>query len=100
MPSWFDLATLDKIQDSQNDDERGILQSISAVDALVQAEVDIGIPENKIFIGGFSQGGAVALYGSLTGKRKLGGIIALSESGSLYPWVWRLSRIWQVPGYH
>lgn len=78
MPSWFDLATLDKLTDSQYDDERGLLQSIAAVDSLIQAEVDAGIPEDKIFLGGFSQGGAVAVYGGLTSKRRLGGIVGLS----------------------
>ena len=78
MPSWFDLSTLDKLTDSKYDDERGLLQSIAAVDSLIQAEVDAGIPENKIFLGGFSQGGAVALYSGLTSKRRLGGVIGLS----------------------
>ncbi|ORX39168.1 Phospholipase/carboxylesterase/thioesterase [Kockovaella imperatae] len=78
MPSWFDLSTLDKLTDSKYDDERGLLASIASVDALIQAEVDAGIPESKIFLGGFSQGGAVAMYSGLTGKRRLGGLLALS----------------------
>ena len=33
---------------------------------------------NKIMIGGFSQGGATALYAAATTQRQLGGLIALS----------------------
>jgi lysophospholipase-2 len=77
-PGWFDLATLDKLTDSAHDDEKGMLQSVKSVDALIQAEVDSGIPENRIIVGGFSQGGAISLLTGLTGKRKLGGVIALS----------------------
>jgi lysophospholipase-2 len=78
MPGWFDLATLDKLTDSAHDDERGMIDSVKAVDALIQAEVDAGIPENKIILGGFSQGGAISILSGLTTKRKLGGIIGLS----------------------
>lgn len=78
MPGWFDLATLDKLTDSSFDDERGMLASTAAVDALIQAEVDAGIPADKIVLGGFSQGGAVAILSGLTGKRKLAGVAALS----------------------
>ena len=78
MPGWFDLSTLDKLSDSRHDDEKGLLESISAVDSLIQAEIDSGIPESRIILGGFSQGGAVAVLGGLTGKRKLGGVIGLS----------------------
>lgn len=78
MPGWFDLSTLDKLTDSQYDDEKGLMNSIASIDSLIQAEVDAGVPENRIILGGFSQGGAVAILGGLTTKRKLGGVIALS----------------------
>ena len=38
----------------------------------------IGIPRNRIFIGGFSQGGAVALYTAFAVNKPIGGIVALS----------------------
>ncbi|KAK1922610.1 Phospholipase/carboxylesterase/thioesterase [Papiliotrema laurentii] len=78
MPGWFDLATLDKLTDSIHDDEKGMMASVKAVDALIQAEVDAGVPEEKIIVGGFSQGGAISILTGLTTKRKLGGIISLS----------------------
>ena len=78
MPGWFDLSTLDKLTDSAHDDEKGMLASVKAVDGLIQAEVDAGIPESRIIVGGFSQGGAISILTGLTSKRKLGGVIGLS----------------------
>ncbi|WRT69213.1 uncharacterized protein IL334_006197 [Kwoniella shivajii] len=78
MPGWFDIAGLDNLTDSKYDDEKGLLASVAAVDALIQAEVDSGIPENKIIVGGFSQGGVISVLTALTTERKLGGVIGLS----------------------
>ena len=78
MPGWFDIANLSGLTDSKQDDEKGLLASVAAVDALIQAEVDAGIPENRIVLGGFSQGGAVAILTALRSKRKLAGVAALS----------------------
>jgi len=77
-PGWFDLSTLDKLTDSEYDDEKGMMTSVKSIDALIQAEVDAGIPENRIIVGGFSQGGAMSILTGLSGRRKLGGVIALS----------------------
>lgn len=79
MPAWFDLHNLSNLTDSSYDDERGLLASVAAVDQLVQAEVDAGIPEHKVIVGGFSQGGAVAALSGLTGGRALGGVVVLSS---------------------
>lgn len=79
MPAWFDLTQLDNLTDSEFDDESGLLSSVAAVDKLIQAEVDAGIPENKIVVGGFSQGGAVAALSGLTGSRDLAGVVVLSS---------------------
>lgn len=45
---------------------------------LVQQEVDNGIPADRIVLGGFSQGGAVALFSGLTSLVKLAGIVGMS----------------------
>lgn len=42
------------------------------------SQVKAGIPARRIVLGGFSQGGAVALYTALTSKLQLAGILALS----------------------
>lgn len=45
---------------------------------LINVELDAGIPNNRIFLGGFSQGAATALLTGLTSPLKLGGLIAMS----------------------
>lgn len=46
--------------------------------ALIDDEVKAGIPSNRIMVGGFSQGGALALYSALTYPKPLAGVVALS----------------------
>jgi pimeloyl-ACP methyl ester carboxylesterase len=55
-----------------------MLQTVYALNALITAEVDAGIPASRIVLGGFSQGGAMALLTGLTTERKLGGVVVLS----------------------
>ncbi len=59
-------------------DEPGLLRTRDYVNSLIQAEIDAGIPTNRIVLGGFSQGGAMALLTGLTAKVKLGGVVGLS----------------------
>lgn len=45
----------------------------------IAAEEALGIPRDRIMVGGFSQGGAVALYSAFTReKQPLAGILGLS----------------------
>lgn len=77
MPSWFDIKSLDM---SANEDEAGIQKSAERIRALIKQEQEAnGIPSNKIMLGGFSMGGALALYTSLTHEEPLGGLILLSS---------------------
>jgi len=75
MPSWYDIVGVEL--DSRAD-ENGILDSVTFVNQLIQAEIDLGISPEKIIVAGFSQGGVVALHTALTYKHKLAGVIALS----------------------
>ncbi|XP_046917875.2 acyl-protein thioesterase 1 [Dermatophagoides farinae] len=75
MPSWFDLYSLDT---NGRVDEPGIERAKALVEGLISAEEKAGIPSNRILLGGFSQGGALALYSGLTYPKPLAGIIALS----------------------
>jgi len=75
MPSWFDLMSLDA---AGPEDEAGIKRAFQMVNQLIAEEVKSGIPSERIMIGGFSQGGALALYTALHTEHKLGGVIALS----------------------
>lgn len=75
MPAWFDLFSLDP---TGQEDDRGIEKSKQIITNLIEQEINNGIDPSRIILGGFSQGGALALYTGLTGKFKLAGIIALS----------------------
>lgn len=76
MRAWYDIISLDST--SRRIDEAGILTSREAVRRLIDREKSRGIPVDRIFLAGFSQGGAVAYTTALTHPEKLAGIIALS----------------------
>jgi len=74
-PAWFDLfGTL--TNDPQ--DEVGIERAAAAITELIEAEGRHGVPAQRVFLGGFSQGGALALYTALTGRFALAGAAGLS----------------------
>ncbi|KAF1977665.1 acyl-protein thioesterase 1 [Bimuria novae-zelandiae CBS 107.79] len=77
MPGWYDIKSLSTLQDRE-EDEQGILRSRDYFHSLIDAEVAKGIPANRVVIGGFSQGGAMALLSGITYKEPLGGIFGLS----------------------
>ncbi|CAE6481787.1 unnamed protein product [Rhizoctonia solani] len=76
MPGWFDLYSLGKSDDKE--DEEGILKSSALVKQLVEAENAAGIPNERIVIGGFSQGAALSLVHGLTSEKKYAGLAILS----------------------
>jgi len=76
MPSWYDISTLDDVNAAE--DETGMIKSVGQVSQLIGEQIDAGIPSERIVLGGFSQGCAVALLASLTSERKLAGIVGLS----------------------
>ncbi|XP_050499275.1 acyl-protein thioesterase 1 [Diabrotica virgifera virgifera] len=75
MPSWFDLKSLDE---SGPEDEPGIKAATKQIHSLIETEVNAGISVDRIILGGFSQGGALALYSALTYPKKIAGVAALS----------------------
>ncbi|OAA61637.1 acyl-protein thioesterase 1 [Niveomyces insectorum RCEF 264] len=80
MPGWYDIAAIDGTVDSlrRNEDEAGILASRTYFQQLVQQEVDSGIPPDRIVLGGFSQGGALAIFAGITSPVRLAGVVAMS----------------------
>ena len=60
MPGWFDIYSW-PIAIGDTDDKPGILAAVREVEKHVVALRQSGIPTNRIVIGGFSQGGAIAL---------------------------------------
>lgn len=68
--------------EDENDDEDqdGVLKTVDYVCDLIQAEIDTGIPVQRIVIGGFSQGCFVTLVAAM-GQRfggRIAGVVGLS----------------------
>ncbi|KAJ2924869.1 hypothetical protein H1R20_g12243, partial [Candolleomyces eurysporus] len=75
-PSWFDIWQLPPHPEEY--DERGITESVSAIEDLILSQIHLGVDPRRIFLMGFSQGAALALMVSLTTLNELGGVISLS----------------------
>lgn len=75
MRAWYDVLTLGF---TQREDAQGVRASQRAIEALIAREVGRGIDPGHIVLGGFSQGGAMALHTGLRHPERLGGIVALS----------------------
>ncbi|KTD19144.1 carboxylesterase/phospholipase [Legionella lansingensis] len=75
MRAWYDIYDFGF---TQKEDRDGILNSEAEILKIVHAEIEKGIPSNKIWLAGFSQGGAMALHTALKLTMPFGGIIALS----------------------
>jgi predicted esterase len=58
-------------------DHPQLMRAVSYINEIVEKEIKAGIPPEKIFIAGYSQGGLLTLAVALTSTRKLGGFISL-----------------------
>jgi len=87
MPSWYDIKSLDvnittKFEEVTGVDE--IHKNTERIREVLKHEIELlGGDSTKVFIGGFSQGCAMALHVGLTFEEKLGGIMGFS--GYLFP---------------
>jgi len=77
MPGWYDVVSFDGLGDRSHD-EAGILRSRGVMNKYISDEVASGVPSSRIVLGGFSQGGAIALVTGLLHPTPLGGIVGLS----------------------
>lgn len=75
MRAWYDIVSLDR---AGPQDENGIRQSSQLLVQLIDAERERGVPDNRILLAGFSQGGAIVLHCGLRHREPLAGIMALS----------------------
>ncbi len=75
MRAWYDIKSFDF---NQRADETGVRESMMQVETLIARENDRGVASSKIFLVGFSQGGAVALAAGLRREAGIAGIVALS----------------------
>lgn len=75
MPAWYDIL---EMSIEREVDIVQLKQSVDAVIAFINNEVQRGISSDRIIIAGFSQGGAVAFEAALSFPQKLAGLLALS----------------------
>jgi len=75
MRGWYDIQSLDRLD---HEDAHGLQTSRWQIRDLIEQERLKGFPLENIILGGFSQGGVMALYAGLSQENPLGGIIALS----------------------
>lgn len=73
--AWFDLP---HGRFDRNQDEAGLNQAKDYIHTLIDEALSDGITSRNIVIGGFSQGGALALLSALTYPDTLGGAVCLS----------------------
>lgn len=67
MPGWFDLYDW-PIGVGSKDDEEGLKNAVAQIESEVTKLGEKGIPPSKIVVGGFSQGGAIALLAAYRKK--------------------------------
>ena len=81
MRAWYDIRGMDVARDQ---DGAGIAHSAGLVSRLIRRETERGVPESRIVLAGFSQGGAIAAHVGLRHPRQLAGLLILSAY-LLYP---------------
>lgn len=79
MPAWYDIRSLGfDPHDREREDESHIRASAAAITALIARENARGIASDRIVLGGFSQGGAMALFTGARHPEPLAGLLVLS----------------------
>ena len=75
MRAWYDILGTPL---NRREDEAGLRQSLTEIEALIAREVARGIPSQRIVLMGFSQGCAMTLLTGLRHAERLGGLVGLS----------------------
>lgn len=75
MRAWYDITGFDF---KTREDEQGIQESAQTLIQTIDQTIKSGYQAHQIFVAGFSQGGAIALYAALHYPRRLAGVISLS----------------------
>lgn len=71
--AWYDIHF-----DSAKEDDKGLIASAKRINDLIDYLEEHGIARDRIILGGFSQGAALALYTGLRQEKPLAGIVAFS----------------------
>lgn len=75
MRAWYDILGTDLVR---REDEAGLRESQTAIDALITRERERGVPAAKIVLAGFSQGCAMTLMTGLRQPEPLAGLVCMS----------------------
>lgn len=75
MRAWYDISGQEM---TRKEDELGLRQSQKMIEQLLAKETARGVPESRIVLAGFSQGGVIALQTSLRQPQRLAGVMSLS----------------------
>ncbi|MBL8457846.1 MAG: alpha/beta fold hydrolase [Zoogloea sp.] len=76
MRAWYDIVSSDF--STRREDPVGVRESAALIEALIARENARGVPDSRIVLAGFSQGGAIALHTALRHPKRLAGVLALS----------------------
>jgi phospholipase/carboxylesterase len=76
MRAWYDIVSADFAPGRE--ETEGVRESARQIETLLARENARGIPDSRIVLAGFSQGGVIALHTGLRHPRRLAGILALS----------------------
>ena len=76
MPAWYDIIHLDERPDREPADQ--VIEATAQIHALIEDQIAQGVEPKRIILGGFSQGGAMALHAGVRFPQTLGGIMVLS----------------------
>ena len=75
MRAWYDVKAPNL---REQEDVESIVESEKLIINYIKAEIEKGIPADKIILAGFSQGGAITLHTGLRFPEALAGLLALS----------------------
>ena len=78
MRGWYDIKGTHESLDFSFQDDSGLINSKSLVEAIIKKRLMQSKFIPKVFIGGFSQGAALSLFTALSSDIKFSGIISLS----------------------
>jgi len=75
MRAWYDIVDMDF---AHRADTKGVAESVAQVNTLIAREGERGVPPSRVFLAGFSQGGAITLAAGVQRIHPLAGLIGLS----------------------
>ncbi|HET9976763.1 MAG TPA: alpha/beta hydrolase [Burkholderiaceae bacterium] len=78
MRAWYDIFEFGAQAKNPREDDAGLRESFAAVHALIEREAARGVSANRIVLGGFSQGCAIALGAGLRYGQRLAGLVGMS----------------------